>query len=238
MSQRAAGVVHMVYGQAVAALAARSRAGHIQPTQMATRAGALPQILAEARAIEERRKAEAALAKRAAAAAAAAAAGNATARTASPAQMGRLGVPGGITPGRPPSPAPATEARPLPGEIEQVSPPGVSSLFDADVRPYKPVGAPCAGVHGMWVSPLQPTQGHRLLSRPMWGCRQGMPPDACVYLSIHCRSPASSCVARIPMWVGGAAAAGKCLSTACLLGAAAWECGLVCGCGQVIGACR
>ncbi|KAG2495242.1 hypothetical protein HYH03_006515 [Edaphochlamys debaryana] len=123
-------------------------------------------ILAEARAIEEKRKAEAGAAKRAAAAAAAAqqaaaAAAAAAPRTTSPAQPGRpaaapaapgapvapgvsapgaLAAPGAVAAGRALSPAPAMLVSELrhPAEFESAVPPGTPSLFDAEVKTYKP----------------------------------------------------------------------------------------------------
>ncbi|KAG2439980.1 hypothetical protein HXX76_004098 [Chlamydomonas incerta] len=130
-------------------------------------------ILAEARAIEEKRKAEAGAARRAAQAAAAAAAAApppaaaAAPRTTSPAQPGRPPAPtpgapaaaappavaaAGVTPGaagatpaaapaaRALSPAPALMVSELrhPAEFESAVPPGTPSLFDAEVKPYKP----------------------------------------------------------------------------------------------------
>ncbi|GLC37387.1 hypothetical protein PLESTB_001592800 [Pleodorina starrii] len=130
-------------------------------------------VLAEARAIEEKRKAEANAARRAAAAAAAttatattttaAAAAAPPPRTTSPSQPGRPAAPPGVPAAAPAvaapmgaapmgpgaaaavapralSPAPTMMMTDLrhPADYESAPPPGMPSLFDAEVKPFKP----------------------------------------------------------------------------------------------------
>ncbi|GIL77195.1 hypothetical protein Vretimale_3151 [Volvox reticuliferus] len=130
-------------------------------------------ILAEARAIEEKRKAEAMAARRAAAAAAAAtttttttataAAAAAAPRTTSPSQPGRPVAPaaavssgaataapiggapmglGAVAGGAPralsPMPGQMSGDMRHPADFEPAPPPGIPSLFDVEVKPFKP----------------------------------------------------------------------------------------------------
>ncbi|KXZ46822.1 hypothetical protein GPECTOR_40g556 [Gonium pectorale] len=132
-------------------------------------------VLAEARAIEEKRKAEANAARRAAAVTVAAAAPTPAAaappRTTSPTQPGRppsqpgaampgvMAAPGslaaaGVGAGPMSQPRSLSPGPSLAGELRQpldfdtAAPPGVPSLFDADVKPYKPKpGAYLRGAH-------------------------------------------------------------------------------------------